>query len=79
LAHSVHAHVVIVRRHELFIEHRVATGPRRGRPGLASVVRARGDPDPGLGQDGAGRLDPMLITVLVDEGIDIGQRRSSSA
>src|SRR5688572_20980172 len=40
--------------------------PRRRRPGPRGVVAARGGRHPGLAQDGADRLDPELLAVLVD-------------
>lgn len=66
-------------RAQALIEHHVPDRPRRGLPVLASVEQARSDLDPGAGQDLANRLDSVLVTVIVDEAVDIGQRRSSPA
>jgi hypothetical protein len=44
----------------------VGNRPRRGHPGLGGVVAARGDRHPGLAQDGADRLDPELLAVLIE-------------
>ena len=79
LPRAVHAHVLLVQRDQTFVDDGVTHRPGRARSGLAGVVRTRGDLNPGLGQDGADRLDPVLVAVLVDERIDVLQRRSSSA
>ena len=75
----VHAHVLLVQRGQALVDDGITRRPGRGRTHPAGVVRTRGDLDPGLGQDGADRLDPVLVAVIVDERIDVGQRRSSSA
>lgn len=75
----VHAHVLLVQRDQTLIDDRLTHRSGRGRSCLAGVVRTRGDLDPGLGQGGADRLDPVFIAVLLDERVDVRQRRSSSA
>lgn len=68
-----------MQRGQALVDDGITRRPSRGRTHPAGVVRTRGDLDPGLGQDGADRLDPVLVAVTVDERIDVGQRRSSSA
>ncbi|RRD28988.1 hypothetical protein EII10_08290 [Actinomyces bowdenii] len=53
--------------------------PGTRRPATASVIGTRGGLDSGASQHLADRLDPEVLSVVVDEGVDDLYRRSSSA
>ena len=61
------------------VDDTVAGSAMRWRTALTGVIGAGGDLNSGLFQSLADRLDPVLVTVLVDEGVDVYSRRSSSA
>src|SRR5262245_45613630 len=79
LARPVDAVVVLPQLAQRWADHGVTAGPRRRRPGLGVVVRARGHLHPCAAQDGADGLDPELAAVGVDEGDYFLCWRSSSA
>ena len=77
--HPVHAEALLPHATDLLAQLPVAARPRRPPamvrlPGLAFVVRRRGDR-----QHVADRLDPVLLAVRVDEPRHFLGRRSSSA
>ena len=79
LAHAVDAVVLVEHAADLDHQRRVASGPRRSLGGISltsrvCVVRRRGDR-----LHPADRLDPVSIPMLVDEGDQVRDRRSTSA
>jgi len=66
LAGAVDTEVGLVSHPDVFAQFGIPHPARRGSPGVGGVVGAQGDLRAGVLQDGADRLDPEPVTVLVD-------------
>src|SRR5699024_9912425 len=62
-----------------FIPHGIRAFPLRVRAGFRGVICTRSDLHLATGQDTTDPLDSEFVTIVIDEVIDIRQRRSSSA